>query len=29
MYVQAILCGLLGGLFQLRKISKWIRRKKD
>jgi hypothetical protein len=29
MYVQVILCGLLGGIFQLRKITRWIRRKKQ
>jgi hypothetical protein len=28
MFVQVILGGLLGGLFHLRKITKWIRRRK-
>jgi hypothetical protein len=28
MYLQVILGGLLGGLFHLRKVTKWIRRSK-
>jgi hypothetical protein len=29
MYFQAVLCGLLGGLFHIKKMARWIRRKKN
>ena len=29
MYLQILLGGLIGGLFQLKKITRWIRKRKE